>query len=279
MSAKQIIKNLTPPLAWNLMRRLFGKKVVEGQTFAGRYSSFKDVFENYPNATNYHSNQSLQELVDLATQAVSSFRRLASPDIGWDIFRLNILPTTLSVMGDHKVIKVLDVGGGLGACYLNLKRACPQRGIHYTIIDLPETVEQGKDLFSNFSDIEFIKEFPPERSDFDVVLFGSSLQYFQKYKDIVKLVCSYAPEIIILADHPMGVADTFVCAQINMAERVIPFNVFNIDELCNLFDAQGYASVLRTLSHYPFHNFSNYNDEVSKTRFYNFIFSRKITTR
>ena len=181
-------------------------------------------------------------------------------------------------MADYKVIKVLDVGGGLGACYLNFKRACPQTGIHYTIVDLPETVEQGKDLFSAYSDIEFIKEFPPEHSDFDVVLFGSSLQYFQNYQDIVKLVCSYGPEVIILADHPMGIADTFVCAQINMADRVIPFNVFNIDELRNLFEAQAYAPVLKTLSHYPFHDFSNYNDEVSKTRFYNFIFSRKITS-
>jgi putative methyltransferase (TIGR04325 family) len=261
------------------MRSIFGKNSTEGETFVGRYSSFKDVFENYPDATKYHSNRSLQELVDLATQAVSSFRRLASPEIGWDIFRLNILPTALSVMGSHKVIKVLDVGGGLGACYLNLKRACPQKGIHYTIIDLPETVEQGKDLFSAFSDIEFIKEFPPEASDFDVVLFGSSLQYFQNYQDIVKLVCSYDPEVIILADHPMGIAEIFVCAQINMADRVILFNVFNIDELLNLFEAQGYAPVLKTLSYYPFHDFSNYNDEVSKTRFYNFIFSRKITTR
>ena len=249
------------------------------KTFAGQYSSFKDVFENYPKVTSYHSSNSLQELVDIASQGVLSFKRLESPDIALDIFRLNILPTTLSGMETHKAIKILDVGGGLGSCYLNLKRACPRTKIHYTIIDLPETAEQGKNLYSAFSDIEFIKEFPPEHSDFDVIFFGSSLQYFQNYRDILKLVCSYTPETIILADHPMGIADTFVCAQINMADRVIPMNIFNIDELCSLFKTQGYVSVCRTLSHYPLHNFSNYNNEVSRTKFYNFIFKRKITTR
>lgn len=159
---------------------------------------------------------------------------------------------------------------------MHLKTSCPQIKVDYTILELAETVEQGNNLFSEFSDVKFISEFPQEHEFFDILFFGSSLQYFENYEDIIKSSCSYKPGRIILCDCPMGVVDTFVCAQVNMMpDRAIPINVFNIEEIISIFDKNGYDLTLKTVSHYPFHDFLNYGNDVSRSRFYNLIFLNK----
>jgi putative methyltransferase (TIGR04325 family) len=245
-------------------------------TFSGQYLSFKEVLETRPMATNYHSENSLQDVVNSAKDIVSKFKQGQLVSSGWETSRLNILPTFLSsAHSKDKALKILDVGGGLGEAYMNLRASIPAINCDYTILELDETVREGAALFSDFADVRFISEFPHKIGVFDLVLFGSSLQYFEDYATIIKWTCDLKPEAIILTDFPMGIVKTFVCAQVNMLNRVIPMNVCNLEEIVCLFGSYGYAVASKTVSYYSFHDFSNYDNDASRTNFYNLIF-RKI---
>ena len=268
------MKMLTPPLLWDLIRKLLHKE--EGNiTFAGQYASFQDVVDKHPSVTNYHTKNSLQDNVLLAKQNISGYLEGDAPSSKWQNFRVNILPTVLSTAAESRTFRILDVGGELGASYINLKIASPSIKCNYTILELADTAAHGNELFRDFSDIEFISTFPSENECFDIVLFGSSLQYFEKYADAINTVCHYRPEIIILTDHAMGITDTFVSAQVNIRDRVIPMLIFNLEEIILLFSANGYDCKLKTISHYPFHEFSNFGNNVAKLKFYNLVFKAK----
>lgn len=273
---KQILKMLTPPILWNLLRALLVRKD-EGITFSGQYLSFKDVLDSCPMATSYHSDNSLNDIVTSTREIVSNFKQGVMLSFGWNTSRLNILPTYLSSsLLRTEALRILDVGGGLGATYMNLKTSIPEINCCYTILELEETARQGNDLFSDLADVKFISEFPQENDVFDLVLFGSSLQYFENYTSIIRSTCNLKPETIILTDVPMGIVETFVCAQVNMLDRVIPMNVYNLHEIVQLFGSHGYSVASKTVSYYSFHDFHNYDNDASRAYFYNLIFRKAV---
>ena len=244
-------------------------------TFEGQFLTFKEAEDAYPLLVAGYLSPSHMDSIVLAKRKLSSLARGEMPDSAWGNCRENIVLSTLSAMPKKDdVLRVLDVGGGLGAFYISLKISCPQVKVDYAILELADTVEQGNLLFAEFSDVKFIAEMPSENERFDVIVFGSSLQYFEKYIDIIRTTCSYRPETIILTDCLMGVVDTFVCAQLNVPDRVLPMWVFNRAEIISLFSDHGYSLQLKSISHFPFHNFANYNNDVSKTRYTNLIFQR-----
>jgi len=82
------------------------------KTFEGQFSTFKDVFDNYPTATNYHSQSSLKGIVNLAKQRLSNLEQGEIPDSSWENCRINVLLSVLSTVADVGTLRVLDVGGG-----------------------------------------------------------------------------------------------------------------------------------------------------------------------
>ena len=243
-------------------------------TFSGEYLTFNDVFKAYPSAKSYHSSSSMQQLEMLAKQKLNSLSSNTIPESSWANGRDNIVLTLLTTLFTNKTLRIFDIGGGLGSLFTSIKISCPQIKVDYTILELPETVIQGNKLFSEFSEIKFVTEIPQKDETFDICLFASSLQYFEDYKGIIQVACIYKPQWIILVDHPMTNSPSFVCAQVNMSDRVIPIMVFNLLNIIQIFGVHGYNLKMKSISHYPFHNFSNYENDLSKTNFYNLIFSR-----
>jgi putative methyltransferase (TIGR04325 family) len=125
-------------------------------TFTGQYSTFKVVGEAHPHVTNYHSKSSLDEISILANQKLNNLAKGEIPNASWGNGRENIVLSVLSTITQNDVLSVLDVGGGLGAFYTNLKVSCPQVKVDYTILELAETAERGNSLFSDFTDVNFI---------------------------------------------------------------------------------------------------------------------------
>lgn len=242
-------------------------------TFSGEYATFAEVDAAHPAVSNYHSGSSLEGLVAQAERKLAALAKGELPDSAWGNGRENIVLSVLSTIARDSPLRILDVGGGLGSFFVNLKASCPQLRVDYTILDLPETAQQGQALFSEFADVNFIADFP-EKGQFDVLLFGSALQYFENYRETIERTLAYNPEIVILTDHPMGIVKTFVCAQVNMPDRVIPMMVFNVVQIVRIFEDLGYRLQMRTISHFPFHNFSNYENDISKSRYYNLILKR-----
>lgn len=112
----------------------------------------------------------------------------------------------------------------------------------------------------------------------DIVYYGSSLQYFDDNSKILTEAIQYKPRYVIVSDAPMGVQETFACAQVNMPGIVIPRWVFNQNEIIRLFDYGGYELIHESANYYPFHNFYSYREPYQSIMHKNLIFVRKISS-
>jgi len=269
---KRLLKQVIPPFLWDMARRKLTAAPVR-VTYEGRFESFEEVARKYHDFTSYHSSVSEEAELEEGRKRLGRFESGKAPEDTVTLPRLNFLPTLLSAYPGEKTA-ILDVGGGLGISFLDLKFSLPQRDFTMTVLELPSMIQRGSDLFENYPEIDFSSSLSDEGRGIDVVHFGSSLQYFEDYQGILKRVADLHPDLIVISDTTMGDADSFVAAQVNMAERVIPRMVFNRKELEGICADQGYDLVHRSVNYSQGLSFSNYDAPVSETRHWNLVFQR-----
>lgn len=267
-------KQITPPVIWNLARSL---AVVERKnvTYTGTFESFAAVAASFPGTTNYHSEQSERTEIDEARRRLARYEAGQLPEGGPPLPRLNFLPTALA-LSPKSNLKILDVGGGLGTTFIDLKFSLPTKKVDVTVLELPSIAENGRRIFDKYSDISFVSTFPTEGAGFDVVYFGSSLQYFENFNEVLMNSASLEPEFIVIADTTMGPSQSFACAQVNMHGRAIPRMVFSKLELIETLGKLGYQLVHQSVNYSPAHTFDNYESPVQLTRHWNLVFQRKV---
>lgn len=242
-------------------------------TYEGHFASFDEVLSNFTDTTNYHSPQSEAREVEEAILKLSKYESGNIPEEGCTLTRLNFLPTALSLLPKTS-IGILDVGGGLGTTFIDLKYCLPKKNIAMTVLELPLISHKGHEIFRQYPNLKFTSSMPTANSNFDVVYFGSSLQYFEDYTAVLFDSIKLSPEFVIIADTTMGTAPSFVCAQVNMPGRVIPRMVFNIGEIVEILDQRNYQLVHRSLNYSPIHNFENYENPIRSSAHWNLIFQR-----
>ena len=239
-------------------------------TYSGIYSNFKEVQNQFAIINQYSSSEQFCITADQAKKLLSDSESGSFINIGWASQRLNFLANFLSAL-DFESLKILDIGGGFGETYLHVKRST-KCNIRYDIIELEKTVEVGKSIFKNNHDLNFFTLDTYSKNKYDLVYFGSSLQYFEDWKEIIKIAIASNPEFILITDTPVGAVPTFVCAQVNDPRAIIPRWVFNIEDLEVLFSTFGYSLVLGNSNYYPFHNFYNYEGEYRNIEHANLVF-------
>jgi putative methyltransferase (TIGR04325 family) len=101
------------------------------------------------------------------------------------------------VMKNNKNNKILEIGGGFGADYLNLKKILKLK-LNYTIMETKSIVNIMKDKsycdFFTFNKNIFKK-------NFDIVYSSSSLQYFSNPELVYRLIFQSFPKYIILVNN------------------------------------------------------------------------------
>jgi len=269
---KRLIKGIIPPLLWDAVRGM-AVDTRPPVTYEGTFKTFDEVWRHYPGTTNYHSADSEAKEYELAAGKLAYFQNGDIPEEGVTLPRLNFLPTLLSQHGGETV-SVLDVGGGLGVSFIDLMFSLPRKPVSMTVMELPETASRGRELFRDYKGISFIDTFPGPAAKFDVIYFGSSLQYFEDYRGILEQAMNLNPGLVAVADTTMGEGPTFVAAQVNMANRVIPRMVFNLPEMVELFISKGFCLLHKSVNPQGADNFSNYAPPVSLTRHWNLVFHR-----
>jgi putative methyltransferase (TIGR04325 family) len=166
------------------------------------------------------------------------------------------------------------VGGGLGIAFIDLMYSLLRKTVSVKVVELLSIVSRGREIFKAYPGISFVDILPDDNEHFDVVYFGSSLQYFEDYRNMVQSVIDLHPEIIVIADTTMGEVATFVAAQVNMPGRVIPRLVFNLHEIVQLFASNSYELLHKSINYSLSHDFSNYPAPISATRHWNLVFGR-----
>lgn len=257
-----------------ILRKLFAKKNPnETITYSGIYLNFKEVQEKFEILDHYSSSEQFSITVEQAKKLLSVSETESFVNIGWASQRLNFLPNFLPAL-NLESLKILDIGGGFGETYLHVKRST-KCTIRYDIIELDKTVEAGAAIFSHDHDLNFYTLEKYSTNKYDLVYFGSSLQYFENWREIIRIALVSDPKFVLISDTTVGEVPTFVCAQVNDSRTIIPRWVFNIKDLDILFSTFGYIRVLRTSNYYPFHNFYNYEGEYRNIEHSNLVFERK----
>ena len=277
MRESRFSQKMIPDVFLRLFRKIrrdfseyFEKTFQYGITYQGFYSNFNEVLPELGDQVQYSTSEQFDTALKLAKELLYNSDTYSFVNLGWASQRLNFLPNFISTLNLDR-LKILDVGGGFGETYLNLRRRV-LIDVQYDIIELEKTVEAGKEIFRNCNNLNFYTSNSYSPSNYDLVYFGSSLQYFEDWKAIIELAFVSHPKYILISDTTVGEVPTFVCAQVNDPRIIIPRWVFNIQDLDNTFLDSSYTRVLRTSNYYPFHNFFNYEGDYKNIQHTNLVY-------
>jgi putative methyltransferase (TIGR04325 family) len=266
---KSLYRNLTPPIFVKMLHRFLNQKI-DSVTYEGVFESFEAVIEQYGNQPNYSTVSNLNEAFNRFQGLINCFRtqKEVSPD--WSNARFNFFGSFISGLNLSQV-EILDVGGGFGETFLYLKKATTKR-YRYHIVEISETLALLHDYPNDFSELTYSNNLNEVKLNPQVIYFGSSLQYFEDYSNILIASQEMQPEFIVISDTAMGEIEAFVCAQVNMRDIVIPRWVFNEREIISILKTNNYELVHQSSNYYPFHNFNNYEEEFHQIQHRNLIF-------
>lgn len=133
--------------------------------------------------------------------------------------------------------RVLDIGGSLGADYLDVMAKVPKAKdyLSYTIVEGEKLLSHMPADMKTFDNLQFYSSLDGVEGHFDIVHLGSSLQYIDRPFDFLTyLIDTYDPKFLVLSDIPASNIPSFVSHQI-FYEKKIPYNFFNLEEFKDFF--------------------------------------------
>ncbi len=275
MHLKNILKKLLPEKLLTIRSNYYNyideKKKI---TYQGKFKNLKEINLQYKTMnTSYYIN----EYSEYQSQLTSAYHLAVSgqpSSIALGNNRFNIFTSFVSGLSlKHSTIRILDIGGGAAKQYTYLKFCCPQMKLEYTIMELPDVVNSIET--KNIPELKYISDLDDSlKNKIDVVLFGSSLHYFEDYKEIISRATELHPKYVVILDTPSTHTDTFACAQVNMSDRIIPMWVLSVNEIQSYFNTLRFKQLNKSISVYTSHNFNNYSFPENESYHYNYIFEK-----
>lgn len=149
----------------------------------------------------------------------------------------SLLPMLTAIVSETtERVRVLDFGGGLGFTYVPVVSGlATQDALDYFIVDNEAVCEVGNQVFGQDSRINFRASLSNDLDTFDIVHLGSSLQYIEDWRALIKQLGRYRPRYFLFSDLLAGDIPTYVTAQ-NYYESKIACWFFNVQEI---IDAMG----------------------------------------
>jgi putative methyltransferase (TIGR04325 family) len=274
----RIIELLIPPIFMWGYCKLFKKNVRRAEkTFVGKYENFDEMHAHLKSETNYYWPEAIEQEFNTQKRLITAWNSEYPPS---GTFRTNFLPTVLALFPLGSV-RVLDIGGGLNNVFEYMKFSLKEKRIHVTVFDQLLAVQNGNKLYGHIPNLTFVDILPKDKDLFDVIYFGSSIQYFQDYCELFIKVANLNPKLIVITDSSFSVAKTFACAQVNMPGVTIPYMVINKVEMEDLARNFGYELIYQSTNTDLTNNFDSYEYPANLTRSWNLIFKKvtKTTSR
>jgi len=247
------------------------KNIQEFITYQGVFNSFDEAQKTLQFQTGYLTSAYL----DSEARKVSGIVFNGTNDYEGN-FRDRDLLLLLAGMPENE-IQILDVGSGFGLTFYYLMTNLKKK-IEYTALDLPEVLSIANKHFAHHSNFHTSNLIQQETQKFDLINFGSSLQYIEDYRAALFDALENKPEKIFIADTPVGKIDTFATLQVNMKDRNIIRWVFSISEIEDIFNEHDYHLIGATKVdwHNEIHNFLNFPKEFHHIEHMNLIFEKKL---
>ena len=200
----------------------------------GVYGSFKEVPATGPGffGETWKKN-SLQKINALLEEA--ELRKTIPAVVAYNASLLPMLTAVVSENSDR--VRVLDFGGGLGFTYVPVVSGLVARDVlDYLIVDNEAVCEVGKQVFRQDSRIHFRSSLPDDLETFDIIHLGSSLQYIEDWRALIKQLGRYRSQYFLFSDLLAGDIPTYATAQ-NYYESKIACWFFNVQEIIDAMSA------------------------------------------
>ena len=206
--------------------------------------------------------------IQIAKNANNAKNFLNDKKISWNE-RESFLCHALTLFPKNE-INVLDIGGGLKPCYFTLKSSLTNK-IKCHVIEFDNIVQGAKKIYGNIPDLTYLSEFPT-KMNFDVIYFGSSIQYFDDLNFLLEKIKDYKASLIVISytsfaeNHKTFTTGTYTFHR----KFITPATVYNINEFIEFFYKNNYSlkhkSIMQKID-------LSFQDSLGvKTRVYNLVF-------
>lgn len=201
VASKHVIREWLPEGLFRLVGPYLGLRV----RFSGAFPNWRLALER---ASGYDTLEILQRVKTATLRAADIEAAFERDGIVLDhavppFPLLTALQRAAAVRGDG--LSVLDFGGSLGSLYYQCRPFLTHlKGLRWIIVEQPEVVECGKDLFEDdvlkflFTLDEALQESTP-----DVILFSSVLQYVENPLDLLRWAVEAGPMTIVIDRTPI----------------------------------------------------------------------------
>lgn len=243
--------------------------------WSGVFPDFKSAQSSVKSSlrTEYESPQDLRKRVTYEIERIVEYSSTKS-FVSIDTARFNLLSTFIS--NSNEKYQILDIGGSAGLISCALQDQVANVKFDLTIYEYPELVNEINHylLQANLSlpNLSWTTNIP-EFETFDILYFGSSLQYFEDWKKLIsKILSSNNVRYLVIADTILNPEIGFVTRQVNIRGRAIPYMVVGIPELTQMLKNLGFERILLNQNFVPNHQFDNFPYPYSQSRNQNIIF-------
>lgn len=203
----------------------------------GIYSSFDEV----NSSCNPHNEDGWAKMLLESLAVAINCLKNNQPISAINTDEKNLLPFLVSILSKQRgtPVSVLDFGGGIGVDFLYTTHCLDDGSINkYFIVETANVCQLGAKIFENDPRMVFCTVVPKEK--IDIVFLDSSLQYVENYRDLLLSLAECQPEYFLFLRTPAGDVPTYVSAQMNVSNSIIPYRFLNIDELRDFMSASGY---------------------------------------
>jgi putative methyltransferase (TIGR04325 family) len=158
-----------------------------------------------------------------------------------------VLPAVAaSIACADATLRILDFGGGMASTFFAVVDALPVgQPLAYSIVESKPLCRRARELELGDERLSFHDEFPALQDGVEIVHAGSSVQYVEDWRGLLRRFCSYRPSHIVLADVPAGdLPRSFVTGQYFYGKRIAHW-FFRIDEFVSAVEQHGYRLTYR----------------------------------
>lgn len=244
--------------------KIFYKNLKEKKksTFILKFSSYEEAKKSYSNVSDY-INENLESL--------KSDKFLIPEKIKFEN-KYNLIPILSSTF--EKNVSILEFGGGNNPIFSYIKFIDKNRNIYSTVVEKESFVKKFKnkipDEYKNFIEyVDKLEKIPQKK--FDIVYFGSSLQYFVNHEELFLDIFNFEPKYIAISRTFFSLNnEDFYVLQNNIENNIFPYKMISLNKFLNLLNGNKYQLI------YDFDQDTNHKHEnIDSIVYKDLIFKKK----
>lgn len=246
-TVKSFLKSLFPPFLFSMYRKCFGN----GIKWLGRYKSWSEAeasSSGYDESVVFEQvKRSTLNVINGLAVAERDGVNFTAPQYDYPLIAAILRQSSI----DNGHLSVLDFGGALGSMYWNY-RPLLSKIENWVVVEQKHFVDYGRQHIAKsplFFAYDIESAIVDSRGGFNVLMFGSVLQYLQKPFEVLESCLKHQVPTVILDRTTFSDTDETLLTVQHVPESIAkssyPCWLFDQAEIVRLFANYGYKMLCR----------------------------------